>query len=328
MMRRALRSKHHHSCYGFDDGFFFSVSPFAVTAAPEVGDVLVTFGPSVECPLESVTPDCDWLGAPPLVRELPLSPIFEPPVALDPVPVPPLVLAPLLMLEPLVLDPLLMPVLDPLLMPVLEPLLMEPVLSVDAGATEPPAIDVSVVFALLLLLHAATATRVARIAMRFMKSSVEILSVSAARHSARQCTRVLGPLGGNKRTPKDRMRKGRNQSVAPSKPHAEAGYGFFIFIDVSFFIVESVFVVVVVVVDDIALSCFVVSIMAGAGLMAGAATTAVSAGAESLALHAAIARTAATTARRFIENSPFGGGMWSTLRPSTSVVAMPGASGG
>jgi hypothetical protein len=124
------------------------------------------------------------------------------------------------------------------------------------------------------------------------------------------------------------MRKGRNHSVAPLKLRAEAGYGFFIFIDVSFFIVESVFVVVVVVVDDIALSCFVVSIMAGAGLMAGAATTAVSAGAESLALHAAIARTAATTARRFIENSPFGGGMWSTLRPSTSVVAMPGASGG
>jgi hypothetical protein len=124
------------------------------------------------------------------------------------------------------------------------------------------------------------------------------------------------------------MRKGRNLSgCALCFPSEEAGYGFFpIFIDVSFFIVESVFVVVVVVV--IALSCFVVSIMAGAGLMAGAATTAVSAGAESLALQAAMASTAATTARRFIETLLLEGDMWSTLRPSTSVGAMPGASGG
>jgi hypothetical protein len=124
------------------------------------------------------------------------------------------------------------------------------------------------------------------------------------------------------------MREGRNLSgCALGISCEEAGYGFFpIFIDESFFIVESVLVVVVVV--DIALSCFVVSIMAGAGLMAGAATTAVSAGAESLALQAAMASTAATTARRFIETLLLEGDMWSTLRPSTSVGAMPGASGG
>jgi hypothetical protein len=123
--------------------------------------------------------------------------------------------------------------------------------------------------------------------------------------------------------------KGATTAVAPFVLQVQRPvYGFFpIFIDVSFFIVESVFVVVVVVVV-IALSCFVVSIMAGAGLMAGAATTAVSAGAESLALQAAIASTAATTARRFIETLLLEGDMWSTLRPSTSVGAMPGASGG
>lgn len=38
---------------------FFSVSPFAVTAAPDVGDVFFMFFPRVEVPLESVTPDCD-----------------------------------------------------------------------------------------------------------------------------------------------------------------------------------------------------------------------------------------------------------------------------
>src|SRR5450432_606075 len=125
------------------------------------------------------------------------------------------------------------------------------------------------------------------------------------------------------------MQEERNLSrLRSSKPREDASYGFFvIFIEVSFFTVESVFVVVVVV-DDIALSCLVVSIMAGAGLMAGAATTAVSAGAASFALHAAIARTATTTARRFIETLLLEGGMGSTLRPSTSVVAMPGASGG
>jgi hypothetical protein len=154
LTRRAPRSEHHHH-YGFGDGFFFSVSPFAVTAEEEVGEVLVTFGPSVEWPLESVTPDCDWFGAAPL-RELPLSPIFEPPVVLEL----------RFMWE-------LSDMLEPLLIPVLGLLLMEPVLSADAGATAPPAVDVSVVLALLPLLHAATATRVARIAMRFMKSSVK-----------------------------------------------------------------------------------------------------------------------------------------------------------
>jgi hypothetical protein len=159
------------------------VSPFEVTAAPDVGEVLVTFGPSVERPLESVTPDCDWFGTAPLE----LLSIFEPPLVLELrfmlelsdalMPVPPLVLAPLLMLEPL-------------LIPVLEPLLMEPVLSVDAGATAPLDIDVSVVLLLLLLLHAATATRAARIAMRFMKSSVKIIirercaTFSASMHSS------------------------------------------------------------------------------------------------------------------------------------------------
>jgi hypothetical protein len=56
---------------------------------------------------------------------------------------------------------------------VLVPLLMAPVLSAD-GATAPLAVAVSVVFALSLLLHAATATTAAKIAMRFMKSSVKI----------------------------------------------------------------------------------------------------------------------------------------------------------
>ena len=277
----------------------------------------------------------------PLVREvslilelLMLEPLLVLEFALDPVPVvlllappvPPaaLVLAPPLMEDPLVLEPL---VLEPLL---IEPLLIEPVLSVVAGATAPPAVDVSVVLALLFLLHAATATRAAaRIAMRFMKSSgVSIIRERCATFSASMHSCIMR-CGGNKRTPVPRIREGRNQrGCALCIPREEAGYGFLpIFFDVSFFIVESVFVVVVVVVV-IALSCFVVSIMAGAGLMAGAATTAVSAGAESLALQAAMASTAATTARRFIETLLLEGDMWSTLRPSTSVGAMPGASGG
>jgi hypothetical protein len=33
---------------GFEEGFFFSVSPFAVTAAPDVGEVFFMFVPSVE----------------------------------------------------------------------------------------------------------------------------------------------------------------------------------------------------------------------------------------------------------------------------------------
>ena len=77
----------------------------------------------------------------------------------------------------------------------LEPLLIEPVLSVDAGATAPPAVAVSVVLALLFLLHAATATKAAaKIAMRFMQSSGVLIirercaTFSASMHS---CTRSM-----------------------------------------------------------------------------------------------------------------------------------------
>ena len=89
----------------------------------------------------------------------------------------PLMLEPLVPLAPLELVPPIVPlVLDPLLMfelpLVLEPLMFEPpfiaVVS-DAGPTAPPAVAVSVVFALFFPLHAATATTAARIAMRFMK---------------------------------------------------------------------------------------------------------------------------------------------------------------
>jgi len=60
---RAPRALHHHAPQGVElrvvsDGFF-NVSPFAVTAAPDVGDVFFMFFPRVEVPLESVTPDCD-----------------------------------------------------------------------------------------------------------------------------------------------------------------------------------------------------------------------------------------------------------------------------
>jgi hypothetical protein len=101
--------------------------------------------------------------------------VLEVPLALEPVPVVAPLLAPAPPLMPPV--PLMLPVpvvlvLDPLI-PELEPLLMLPALSA-AGATDPPAIEVSVVLALFRLLHAATATTaVARIAMRFMKSSGE-----------------------------------------------------------------------------------------------------------------------------------------------------------
>jgi hypothetical protein len=59
---RAPRALHRHVRQGVElrlESGFFSVSPFAVTAAPEVGDVFFMFFPSVEVPLESVTPDCD-----------------------------------------------------------------------------------------------------------------------------------------------------------------------------------------------------------------------------------------------------------------------------
>ena len=130
------------------------MSPFAVTGAPDVGDVFVAFGPSVELPLESVMPDCVWFFVPDLDESLPIAP--------------PLVLDPLLMLELSVAEPLM---LEPLLM---LPALL-PVLS-DAGATAPPTAVVSVVAFLSPLLHAATATRAATIAMCFMKSSVEIMN--------------------------------------------------------------------------------------------------------------------------------------------------------
>jgi hypothetical protein len=45
---RALESEHLRYDQGFEEGFFFSVSPFAVTAAPDVGDVFFMFVPSVE----------------------------------------------------------------------------------------------------------------------------------------------------------------------------------------------------------------------------------------------------------------------------------------
>jgi hypothetical protein len=124
-----------------------------------------------------------------LVLEFALEPVpvvllLAPPLA-PPVPPAALVLAPPLMLVPLMLEPL-----------VLEPLLIEPVLSIADGATAPPAVEVSVVLALLFLLHAATATRAAaRIAMRFMKSSGVLMirercaTFSASMHS---CTRALG----------------------------------------------------------------------------------------------------------------------------------------
>lgn len=73
--------------------------------------------------------------------------------------------------------PLVLPV--PVALVVLEPLMVDPLFMLlalsDAGATAPPAVAVSVVLALLLLLHAATATTAAKIAMRLMKSSGEVI---------------------------------------------------------------------------------------------------------------------------------------------------------
>jgi hypothetical protein len=63
-------------------------------------------------------------------------------------------------------------ILDPLM---LEPLLIAPVLS-DAGATAPAAVVVSVAEPLSDLLQAANTASPAMIAMRFMKSSVEIMN--------------------------------------------------------------------------------------------------------------------------------------------------------
>jgi hypothetical protein len=186
-MGRALRSEHLRFDQGFEEGFFFSVSPFAVTAAPDVGDIFFMFFPSVEWPVESVTPDCVWFFADEesLVFRLPLmcelSLMLEPLMRDVSLIVPPVLEAPVVVELVLVL--------------MLEPLLMEPVLSVDAGATAPPAVAVSVVLALLFLLHAVTATRAAAtIAMRFMKSSGVLIirercaTFSASMHS---CTRTM-----------------------------------------------------------------------------------------------------------------------------------------
>jgi hypothetical protein len=129
-------------------GGFFRVSPFAVTALPDVGDVFVAFGPSVDLPLESVTPDCVWFFT--LVDPDVDAPIPDESLRMAP---------PLLILELSFMVELLL-MLDPLLIPL--------VLSVAAGATAPPAVDVSVALVLSPLAHAASKARVATIAMRFM----------------------------------------------------------------------------------------------------------------------------------------------------------------
>jgi hypothetical protein len=209
--RRALRSEEDCRGYGVDVGgvvrAFRSVSPFAVTGSPLVGESRFALCPSVDFPLESVMPDCVWFF---VVEEsrMPLLPLMcelsrmcELSLMLDP-----------LMLDPLVFDPLVFDLLmfdvsaiEPpvlaapvvvVLVVVLDPLLIEPVLSPDVGATAPPAVAVSVVLALLFLLHAATATRAAaRIAMRFMKSSGVLIirercaTFSASMHSSTRAMR-------------------------------------------------------------------------------------------------------------------------------------------
>jgi hypothetical protein len=81
--------------------------------------------------------------------------------------------------EPFMLDESLMPDgFDPVAMCALSllrklslyvlPLMLEPLLSVAAGATDPPAVDVSVALVLSPLAHAASKARTATIAMRFM----------------------------------------------------------------------------------------------------------------------------------------------------------------
>jgi hypothetical protein len=137
------------------------VSPFAVTAEPDVGEVFVTFGPSVELPFASVMPDCVWFFAPDLLDE---SLLMAPPFMLELSLGAPLMLEPLLMLGELVVGEL-----------VLVDVVVDVLVLSDAGATDPPTAVVSVVALLSPLLHAATATRAATIAMCFMKSSVEII---------------------------------------------------------------------------------------------------------------------------------------------------------
>jgi hypothetical protein len=80
-------------------------------------------------------------------------------------------LSPLL---PLVVDPLL--IMCMLSLARLVPLIIARFVLSDDGATAPPAAVVSVVALLSLLLHAAIATTTATIAMRLMKSSVEIVN--------------------------------------------------------------------------------------------------------------------------------------------------------
>ena len=125
------------------------MSPFAVIAAPDVGDIFVAFGPSVDFPDESVMPDCVWFFV-----TLAESPLIAPPVE------------PLLMFEPLIF-----------VVSMLDPLDIEPPALSVVGATV-VVVDVvveveSVAMLLSLLLHAAIATRAATIAMRFMNPPSE-----------------------------------------------------------------------------------------------------------------------------------------------------------
>jgi hypothetical protein len=75
---------------------------------------------------------------------------------------------------PLVVDPLL--IMCMLSLARLVPLVIAFFALSDDGATAPAAAVVSVVAPLSVLLHAAIATTIATIAMRFMKSSVEIVN--------------------------------------------------------------------------------------------------------------------------------------------------------
>lgn len=121
------------------------MSPFAVIAAPDVGDSFVACGPSVDFPDESVMPDCVWFFV--TLAESPL-------------------IAPLLMREALIF-----------VVSILDPLDIEPPALSVVGAMV-VVVDVvveveSVAMLLSPLLHAAIATRAATIAMRFMNPPSE-----------------------------------------------------------------------------------------------------------------------------------------------------------
>ena len=75
---------------------------------------------------------------------------------------------------PLVVDPL--DIICKLSLSRLVPLVIAFFVLSDDGATAPPTAVVSVVALLSVLLHAAIATTIATNAMRFMKSSVEIVN--------------------------------------------------------------------------------------------------------------------------------------------------------